>query len=291
MPEGDESIASSRLGLFERLFRSFERFIRPIEMIAVCLACVTFVWQCSDRDQERNASLWQIVNQNKGGIVHALEFLNSKKVSLANIDISNRKLNGIQLEGADLRRAKLNLAYLRPKVDIQKDEDIYVFNAYIEHMFENTEEVLGKELLEKYFRDSCNGLSNATSIQLVVANMADAIIVEGELSHAKLTCANLKGTKFLGSDLSNADLRGASLNDADFRCADLTGAKLDWSNFGDADFSGAVLIGVQGTEGQLKDRGCVRDEKTKMLCDSVGREQTVCPSNEAASGIAISEPG
>lgn len=63
-------------------------------------------------------------------------------------------------------------------------------------------------------------------LDLIAADLANAILTKSDLERAALTGANLKGANLVGCDLTRADLRNADLSGADLRDANLDEAIL-----------------------------------------------------------------
>jgi len=83
------------------------------------------------------------------------------------------------------------------------------------------------------------------------ANLSDANLSDANLSGADLSDANLSGANLRGANLSDADLSGAYLSDADLSGAYLRGANLSGAYLSDADLSGAYLRGADLSDANL----------------------------------------
>jgi uncharacterized protein YjbI with pentapeptide repeats len=110
------------------------------------------------------------------------------------------------------------------------------------------------------------------------SNLSQARICEANLCGANLSRADLHGADLRGTYLCWADLRGANLSGADLSeaqliwadlgNADLRGASLDMADLRGADLSWASLGGANAfarTRGQLRKRGAIFREKTKLI--------------------------
>jgi uncharacterized protein YjbI with pentapeptide repeats len=96
---------------------------------------------------------------------------------------------------------------------------------------------------------------NAT-IDLSLANLTHASLINANLRHANFSQADLIGAQFTGADLTGAYLRHADLTDAhldgtDLRNADLGGAILNGAILKDADLRHTCFVGAHVTQEQL----------------------------------------
>lgn len=259
------------------LFQNLDPWFRPIEMLAVLLACVAYFWEYEDREQQRTAEMWNIIDHGVGSLPAALEYLNERNELLADIDVSNKRLNGVELPGADLRSAKFNNSDLGPRPEKVTGVRNSTLFGHFERILASPQDVFESvDEAGEIFRNSCEKLSEATGIPLTVTNLSEAIIWKGELKNAKLTCSNLVNADVVGADLTEIDLRGANLEGADFRCTKLTDANLQWANCNGTYFDGADLTGAVGASACIQNQQCV-DEETKQFCDLYGRKSPLQP--------------
>lgn len=121
---------------------------------------------------------------------------------------SELKLEGINLEGADLNRVYLDSAYMNGaklngiKLQEAHLNGIKLIGAYLQNA------VLNKANLEK-------------------ADLSKADLIGAKLNKACLNEAELIGTRFIKAELMAAELIGAKLSHAELNGADLRGANLD----------------------------------------------------------------
>jgi len=232
----------------------FER----VEAISILFALGFFIANIDTQQKRSNYEAWQVINSaqgkgGNGGRIRALEDLNKDEESLAGLIANNADLTGVQLEWADLARARLENTIL------------------------NYSNLSNANLIKANLKDA--ELNNAKLIETELdgADLSGAQLIKANLSKAKLVWvkligANLREAKFCGADLSDTDLSGAKLvnadfsdailcraklsigetiiNNTDFRNADLSGTELseftlNGLNFSDAKFIGAVLKEVK----------------------------------------------
>ena len=164
------------------------RFIRALEPLAILVVIVAFFNEFSYRHEERAARAWQLLTisaPGNSGKIEALEYLNSREISLAQIELSPPILakqweripkNNRELEGCE------QFTYLR-----------------------------GVKLPQAY-------LSFAT---LACADLYGADLRGADLDGADLRGAILKGADLRGAYLQGAQLKEALLPYADLRGAHL----------------------------------------------------------------------
>ena len=80
------------------------------ETFSVLVALIVWVAEAGDRTQQRHYQAWQVINtaQGKGGSggrIDALRELNDDNVPLTGVDVAEAFLQGVHLDGAELRRA------------------------------------------------------------------------------------------------------------------------------------------------------------------------------------------
>ena len=125
----------------------------------------------------------------------------------ANVDWSNCRFEGLQLNAADLRGAKL----------------------------QNTS-LIAAQLRGVNLSQAHMSYSNLLSADASNANLSNAVMVGAVLRKAHLNAANLQH-----SDLSYAILQDADLSNADLRNANLTHVMLSGANITNTNFAGANL--------------------------------------------------
>lgn len=226
----------------------FER----VEAISILFALGFFIANIDTQGKRSNYEAWQVINSaqgqgGNGGRIKALEDLNKDEESLAGLIANNADLTEIQLQWADLARARLENTILN-------DSD-----------FSNA------DLTKANLKDA--ELNNAKLIQAYLggAELSGAELIKADLSEAELVCvkligANLREAKFCCADLSDTDLSGAKLvnanfsdailcraklsigetiiNNTDFKNADLSGTDLSEFTLNGLNFSGAKFIGA-----------------------------------------------
>jgi len=127
-------------------------------------------------------------------------------------DLSNAKLNGMNLRGLDLRNANFHLANLA-------ESDLSGANLRNARLI-NTN--LTDSNLQKAVLDNAS-LTNAI---LHRANLTDANLIETDLTYSVLTYADFQGANLHGADLRNTRLANANLSRANLTLANLEGTDL-----------------------------------------------------------------
>lgn len=134
---------------------------------------------------------------------------------VAKIDLSDLRLDGIDVRRAILHRSKLTRASL-----------------------------IGATLAVGVLYDSDFRCADLRGADLEVANASNSDFSQALLQGARLAGCDLSDARFVKANLRGADLRGAGLVHANFRKADLTGANLNRTDLKHAVFHGALLRGT-----------------------------------------------
>ncbi|SFT44553.1 Uncharacterized protein YjbI, contains pentapeptide repeats [Arthrobacter sp. ov118] len=160
--------------------------------------------------------------------------------SFVSIDLTDQKLPGLQLEGADFGEASLT------GVDMS-----YAFlkNAKFQNADLSSSTLVFTDLEDAFMShvsmpNADAGNSKMMNADLTEANLSKTLLKEADLSGANLPNANLSNANLTGSKLIDANLPGANLTGAILRRADVTNANLSRSNFIGADLSGANIAGA-----------------------------------------------
>jgi uncharacterized protein YjbI with pentapeptide repeats len=190
------------------------------------------------------------------------------------LDLSDKRLSGLDLSGLDLRGANLRLSRLNKTV--LRDTDLSGANldqAWLLHANLSGAKLVGTSLFGAQVRNadlSHADLTRAKSIgDFRGANLSGATLIDLKggadmknqsmgLMRTVFTSANLEGANLRGADLGRARLdfailRGADLTDAiltgsDFSGADVTGATIAGADFTNVDVSGAKLRQLKGED-------------------------------------------
>ena len=172
-----------------------------------------------DREREQIVNAWQLLAfraSGNSGKVQALEYLNTKGISLNGIDLRvldrpiGTWLKNANLNGADLARANLTLADLT--------------NA----------KLVGADLRQVVLESAI-----LISADLSVARLNPSNLSRATLKGASLAGANLSGANLTETNLVNTNLEKANLRDANLSGANLSGANLDGAILKSVDFTGA----------------------------------------------------
>ena len=162
---------------------------RGVEFLAVLVALIAFFNELNYRHEERTARAWQLLispASGNSGQREALSYLNSRKITLAGIDLTPPILaeqwKGIPKEKRELVNGCEQSTYLR-KIKLPK-----------------------AVLVE----------ATLVCADLQGADLRGAILLSADLRGARLLRADLRGTQILGANLRGAeliyaDLRGATL--------------------------------------------------------------------------------
>jgi uncharacterized protein YjbI with pentapeptide repeats len=142
-------------------------------------------------------------------------------------------LSGVNLCGADLRRANLSRANLNGANLIEAD----LRRANLRRANLN-----GANLIEADLRRA-----NLSRADLRGADLRGVNLFEADLVEANLIGADLRGADLRGADLHGADLRGVNLFEADLVEANLIGADLRGANLQGAAMVGTILSGADLT--------------------------------------------
>jgi Pentapeptide repeats (8 copies) len=172
-------------------FLSNWKFLEVLEYLgslSVLVAVLFYFSESGDRKKQKHYQAWQVVNtaQGKGGSggrIEALQELNSDRVPLVGVDVSDASLQGIRLERANLLRSNLAAADLR--------NSDFRFSDFAD-----------AELRSANFRGS---------------DLRNVNFHGADLSAADLTDADLTKTDLSGTSLDNADLTDVNLQDVQWR--------------------------------------------------------------------------
>lgn len=196
--------------LFSFIGQSVEQIqiiIDTLEPLSIFIAVLLFIKEIPERKRQFHYQAWSIIDsatgiENSHARMIALEDLCDDGVSLAELELSKAKLNGIELNGVDLSNANLNQAKM------VNAEMFYtkMNNVSMQEVDCNGATFYGSNLgfaqLQK---------SNCSSVNFSKANLMFANLEGGNFSGANFSKANLKGASFEGAYLSGANLEGAEV--------------------------------------------------------------------------------
>src|ERR1700747_2409449 len=97
---------------------SFLEVLEYLSSFGVIIAVVFYFADSGDRIKQKHYQAWQVINtaQGKGGSggrIEALQELNTDRVPLVGMDLSDAFLQGVKLDHADLPRSNFGSADLR----------------------------------------------------------------------------------------------------------------------------------------------------------------------------------
>lgn len=180
---------------------------------------------------------------------HATDRDEDKRVGL---DLSALHLEGANLERSDLRVAYLSQAHLEgARLFLASLEGSHLLAAHLEGAQLN-----GAELENAYLRGANLQDANLVGVYLENAKLFDAHLENARLSESHLKYTYLDGAYLQGADLGDADLQGAHLTGAHLEKAnlsraqlqgaltELSGAQLQHANLTGAHLEGTRLIGA-----------------------------------------------
>ena len=168
-------------------------------------------------------------------------------------DLSDTKLNNVDLRYAVLRQADLSYSNLRC-ADLAYTD---LRDANLKHA-----DLEGAYLRESKLNNANLDQANLKHADLENADLRDADFSFACLEHANLRYADLEEailkythSSYVGlnnTDLSGARLDHSNLSDANFKCADLTCADLRYANLRNADLSYANINDVDLRDADLR---------------------------------------
>jgi hypothetical protein len=184
----------------------------------------------------------------------------AQTITLAETDLSETSLEGINFSGVDARGMDL----YRTNLSGSNFKMINLEGADLSHAILTS--VGGYKAR----------LKNAA---LTEANLEGADLSESELIGADLRGANLRGVNLSGTDLRGARLDHADLSDANLTDADITGARLSFANveganltsmqYGDHKKMRGLFYGIRGLENSFGNALFVRDAKDQDYLDTM----------------------
>jgi uncharacterized protein YjbI with pentapeptide repeats len=151
-------------------------------------------------------------------------------------------LHGVDLHGADLRRADLSSADLR-RADLSGAD---LTGATLSRAILDGADLGGATLSRANLRNA-----TLTGAYLYGANLTGAYLSDANLTRAYLSDTNLTDARLSFTDLTGANLWGADLTLAALGFANLTGANLSVANLTRANLFGATLTGATLTGADL----------------------------------------
>lgn len=156
----------------------------------------------------------RVINQEELNIILKNHKLWLEREGGKRADLSDTKLNNVDLRYANLRQADLSYSNLRC-ADLAYTD---LRDANLKHT----------DLEGAYLRESKLNNANLNQANLKCADLENADLRDADFSFACLEHANLRY-----ADLSDADSRGANLSDADLKHTDLSDANLSDANLKD----------------------------------------------------------
>jgi uncharacterized protein YjbI with pentapeptide repeats len=172
-------------------------------------------------------------------------------INLESADLTRAKFRNCIIEDSDLSEAKLdgaqfeNVSFTRTKLD-----NAIFSNANLRQIQfgtgENKNSLKGTLFTRATFIDA-----NFSEIDLRGINLESADLNEANLSLTDLRGVNLSGAKLKKTILTCVELRGANLSDTSLAYADMSGSDIKDANFLRADLTGATLKGITFTESDI----------------------------------------
>lgn len=181
--------------------------------------------------------------------------------SCSGCDLSNKAMNGIQLNNANFANSVFNNSNLSGGSLGGSDLSGAHFKRALMYRVEGN----GVTMPRTIFEDA-----TLTEANLPNSKMAEANLSRADLTRAVFTNSDFNKARFDGANLSNGQFQGGQ-----FHAAKFSGAVLLGSQFDGADFSGADLSASQGLKQAQLDVAC-GDDKTRLpiglslrYCDGV----------------------
>ena len=196
---------------YSRFFRRFNAIIRTIELAAILIAIFAFFTELTYRHEEREARAWQLLiarAPGNSGKVEALEYLHKR---------------GAPLRGIDLTPPEVSKNWN----EWNKEWDEW--NKEWDEWKENSKKLDGKS--EPPPPPNCPQYTYLRDVNLVGADLQNAILACSDLTNADLRNANLLGADFRGANLHKTNLQNADLRATDFQAVDLRTTNIEGANF------------------------------------------------------------
>ena len=150
--------------------------------------------------------------------------------------LEDGSLSGVDLENADLRRARLSGAQL---------VEVNLHGAVLERVELQRARLDGSRLSHANMKEAELHGASLTGADLTGARLDDADLSGANLEGAILDDARLAGAHLLNADLSGASMRRCNLEGAILAASDLAGADLSGAQLGGAHLEGVSLSAEQ----------------------------------------------
>jgi hypothetical protein len=163
---------------------SLLEFLEYCGSFSILIGVIFYFLDAPERTKSKHYQAWQVINtaQGKGGSggrADALHELNEDHVPLVGVDLSDAFLQGLHLQGADLRRGNFHGTDL-------KDSD----------------------LSRSKFQQAVMEWANLRNDNLTRTDFTDALLANADLTNADLTGSTLRNSVLNDTDLTNANLAG-----------------------------------------------------------------------------------
>ena len=233
--------------------------IKP-DSVALRIIIQAHVRWLEDADSGTRAELCRM---DLRGVV--LEGADLRKAKLEEADLSGARLSGANLRNAHMHRTNLAGADLT--------------NADLRAAVMRKTNLDGADLSGANLEDANLRKSTAIGARLVGTKLPDSNLSKVDFSRASLINADLNGALLRKSIFRQADLRNANADRAKLRQADLSGANLVGASFLETDFSGAVLTGANVDHAQL---GAAQGITSEQLASTVQMSGNVFAEQNAS---------
>ena len=246
------------------------RFIKAIEPVVILLAIVGFMFEITDRREERTARAWQLVvakAPGNSGKIQALEYLNSqdpdwllgwwlwakRQTLLIEIDLTPPDL-------ADKWKGKEKASHIVNLRDCPNTT--FLVGVQLPNAVLNGARLPCANLTSANLRGAKLNRANLSGARLFKTNLKGAVLIQTNLVGAHILKTDLSGVdlgraklikaRLIGINFSEANLRGADLSEANLRGAYLRGADLREANLTGADLRAARLKGANISQAQIE---------------------------------------
>lgn len=187
--------------------------------------------------------------------------------SFVSIDLTDQKLPGLLLEGADfgegsLSGADMSYAFLKgarfQNTDLASSKLVFagLEDSFMSHANLHSADVSDAKMQRADLTDADLTGASLRDVDLSDANLPNANMSTANLSRSILKNANLPGAIFSKAKLVDADLSNANLSRVIFTGADLSGAIISGADFEGADLRLVTFETARGLGSAKLDKAC-----------------------------------
>lgn len=220
-----------------------------------------------------NHKLWVITDGAQGSRANLsnakLESVNLEGAILKRANLYKAQLRGAKLKGADMQEATLRGADLQ-EANLSRSnlkgailEEAYLKRASLRGVNLEQADLRRADLEETDISIELRAKTNEAP-EIYAPKLRKARFDQAKLRKASIHGADAEGASFLQADMGAVNISASNFSGAEFSSSDLTGATISGSNFEDAYFEKTKLIGVQfvGLQEVLVDNS--REERLQL---------------------------